>query len=451
MMMRSSLWIRDVDYRISTALIFFLLLVLLGKPKRRPAFPLRMAGAFFVLCLASWCVRYVIDTHMPGIVLQGIGYSLHILIMSLLYLLSYAFCYQATTTELAYMDMLALTVYKLAWNVFKACSSAFAMAGLPTLWQLYSVMGSLVSYVVYAAVCALACGIFNAVVEDPPSYAPARPMVVSVAAVIGCQIVLEYCGHVFAADTQSNFLYYFCALMYTVINYIVLLIIALLTRYRRANEDMHNFIQNKMQYYQMSYDGIISLQIKCHDLKHQIAAIRSEAGKASFEKHIARLEDSIIEYGTVIECGNETINIVLTEKNILCSTCGVKFSYIIDGTLFDFMSEMEIYSLFGNALDNALESCNKVSDPEKRVISLKALARGEMVVLHVENFYEDALTMVDGMPVTTKDGFGHGFGLRSIQEIAEKYDGIASVQADNHIFKLTVCMNPTRTASAASL
>ena len=79
--------------------------------------------------------------------------------------------------------------------------------------------------------------------------------------------------------------------------------------------------------------------------------IRSKAGKESFDKYIDRLEDSIIEYGTVVECGNETINIVLTEKNILCSTCGVKFSYLIDGSIFGFMSEMELFSLFGNALD----------------------------------------------------------------------------------------------------
>lgn len=441
-MMTDCLYISQVDHRISTAVIFSLLLLLLGNKKKRVFFPLRAVCCMFMLCLASWLIRYVIDVKLPGIIWQGVGYSLHILIMSLLYCASYAFCYQTLPVELAYVDMLALTIYKMAWNTFKACSYAILIAGVPAVWSTYSVMGSVVSYIVYAAVCVFACALCNFIVKYPPTDSPNRPMIISVAGFMFCQMVLEFCGHVFTADNQTNFLYYFCALMYTVINYIVLVAIAQLSHYRRDNEDMHNFIQNKMQYYQMSRDGITSLQIKCHDLKHQIAAIRSKAGKANFDQYIAKLEDSIIEYGTVVECGNETINVVLTEKNILCSTCGVKFSYIIDGTLFDFMSEMEIYSLFGNALDNALESCSKVSDPEKRVISLKAIARGDMVVLHVENFFEDELTMVDGMPLTTKDGSGHGFGLRSIQEIAEKHGGIASVQADDHIFKLTVVMRP---------
>ena len=77
------------------------------------------------------------------------------------------------------------------------------------------------------------------------------------------------------------------------------------------------------------------------------------------------------------------------------------------------------------------------------MIALKASTRNGMVVLHVENYYEESLNMVDGMPVTTKLGTGHGFGLRSIQQIAEKYHGIASVQAEDHIFKLNVLLDPT--------
>lgn len=443
-MMTDHLWISAVDHRISTALIFFLLLFLLSNGKKRPLFPLCAAVSLLALCAASWIIRFTIDCKLLGLVQQGIGYSLHLLIMSLLFWASYAACYRATIVELAYVDMLALTIYKMAWNTFKTCGYAVFISGIPEFWSQYSVMGSIVSYLVYTTVCVLACSLCRSLVKFPPFDSPNRPMIFSFVGFTCCLMVLEFCGHVFTADNPSNFLYYLCALLYTVINYIVLITIGLLVQYRRDNDDMHSFIQNKMQYYQMSRDGITSLQIKCHDLKHQIAAIRSKAGKASFDKYIARLEDSIIEYGTVVECGNETINIVLTEKNILCSSCGVKFSYIIDGTLFDFMSEMEIYSLFGNALDNAVESCRKVSDPEKRVISLKAIAHGEMVVLHVENVFEDELTMVDGMPLTTKDGTGHGFGLRSIQEIAERYGGIASVQAEGNIFKLTVVMRPER-------
>ena len=437
-------FIQIIDHRISTAVIFFLLLLLIGNNKKRPMFPLRALISLCALCLVSWGIRTVVDIHITGVIRQGLGHSVHLLTMSLMYMGAYAFCYESTTAELIYVDLLALTIFKLAWNTFKVFAAAASMTPGPRLWSTYSIMGSCVSYLTYAAVCVLTCYLHRRIVKKLPDEASTRPMLISYGAFLCCQIVLEYCGRVFTADVSALFLYYLCALLYTLITYVVLLVISQLTYYRRNSEDMQNFIRNKMQYYQMSRDGITSLQIKCHDLKHQIAAIRTKAEKENFDKYLDRLEDSIIEYGTVVECGHETINVVLTEKNILCTTSGVKFSYILDGTLFNFMSEMEIYSLFGNALDNALESCSKVTDPEKRVISLKAAARGDMVVLHVENCFEQALNMVDGMPQTTKKGSGHGFGLRSIQNIAEKYGGVATVNAESGLFKLTVLMKPQR-------
>lgn len=436
--------IQHIDHRISTAMIFFLILLLSGNKKQRSMYPLRAAVSLLAMCIVSWCIRTVVDEHVIGVVMQGVGHSFHLMAMSLLFMAVYYFCYHTTMVELVYVDLLALTIYKLAWNTFKVFAAGAKMLQGSPLWSQYSLMGSLVSYVTYTAVCVATCMLHQRIIRKLPDESDSLSMLISFGAFMCCQIVLEFCGRVFTADDSALFLYYLCALLYTLITYVVLLVISQLTYYRRDNEDMHNFIRNKMQYYQMSRDGITSLQIKCHDLKHQIAAIRTKTEQENFGKYLDRLEDSIIEYGTVVECGNETINIVLTEKNILCSTCGVKFSYIIDGTLFDFMSEMEIYSLFGNALDNALESCSKVSEPQKRVISLKAARHGEMVVLHVENFFEEELTMVDGLPRTTKKGSGHGFGLRSIQQIAEKYNGVASVQAAGNIFKLTVFMKPAR-------
>ena len=441
--MITDVWfVQNVDHRISTAMILFLLLLLLGNGKRRALYPVRMLVSLLVMCVVSWGIRTVTDVHMTGEVLQGLGHSVHLLAMSLLYMAACAFCYEATPVELIYLDLLALTIFKIAWNTFKVFAAAATMSQDKPLWSTYSIMGVIVSYITYASVCVVTSYIHRRVVKKMPDEAAIWPMLISYGAFLFCQIVLEFCGRVFTADTSSLFLYYLCALLYTLITCVVLLVISQLAFYRRDNEEMHNFISNKMQYYRMSRDGIVSLQIKCHDLKHLIAAIRTRADWESLDERIQRLEDSIIEYGTVVECGHEAINIVLTEKNILCSTCGVKFSYIIDGTLFDFMTETEIYSLFGNALDNALESCSKVTDAEKRVISLKAARRGDMVVLHVENFFEAALNMVDGMPVTTKKESGHGFGLRSIQQIAEKYGGVATVQAEGNIFKLTVILRP---------
>ena len=92
-MIEDNLWIRYVDHRISSALIFFLLLMMLGNGKKRRSFALRAAGSFVLLCAASWTVRFAIETLIASHVLQGLGFSLHLLLMNVLFLLVYAFCY----------------------------------------------------------------------------------------------------------------------------------------------------------------------------------------------------------------------------------------------------------------------------------------------------------------------------------------------------------------------
>ena len=435
-------WVGAIDHRVSSAIVFFLLLLLLSTPPKRRRFALKATLSLIGFCAASWTVRYVADVLFTTLQLRGLGHSAQMLILFLLFWLSYLSCYKVSRVESAYLSVLALTVFKIAWNGFKTGSSLFVVSGVPVLWGQYSPIGSLVSYVVYFTLCLICCSIYKKAVPDPALHSPPRLVAMLASIFVLFQMVLEYCGIVFTGSSQALFLYYFCALLYTILNFVALVMIALLDSFRHENRSMHDFISNKMRYYEMSHDGIVALQTKCHDLKHQIAAIRSEAGKARFHEYLDELEDSIDEYSTVIESGNRTVDIVLTEKNILCMSCGVKFSYMLDGSLFDFLTERELYSLFGNALDNALEGTAKVADASNRMISLKSNVRGDLVVLQIENTYEGQMNIVDGLPRTTKQESGHGFGLRSIQRIAEKHGGGMSVRTEDGIFKLSVFMRP---------
>ena len=436
-------WIGSVDHRISAAIIFFILLLLLNASRKRKPFALRAAAVLAAMCASSWLLRTLSDVWLEDIHLQGLCYALQITALHLIYLAACFFCYRINQSEALFHGLLALTIFKIAWNSFKTGSGLMVMNHLDAPWSRYSPAGSVVSYLVYLLVCLLLSWLYRRLVREPPIHAPVRLMVILSAVFVPLQMILEYCGHVFTAERDALFIYYLCALLYTVLNYAALLMIANLDSFRHENRTMHDFISNKMRYYEMSHEGIVALQTKCHDLKHQISAIRSEAGKAKFDEYLSELEDSINEYSTVIECGNHTVDIVLTEKNILCYANKVKFSYMIDGSCFSFLSERDTYSLFGNALDNALEAVTKIGDPAQRMITLKGHRRGELVALQVENTCAQSVALSeDGLPRTTKTGSGHGFGLRSIQRIAEKYGGMMSVRQEGSLFKLSVMMNP---------
>ena len=445
-------WIRAVDHRISAAIVFFALLMLLNTAPRRERFLLRALLVLGLMCLASWLTRYVSEVVFQDTLWKALGYSVRLLALYLLFLFGCCYCFRVIAPEALYLGLLALTVFEIAWNGFKAFGSLMLLWHFASPWSEFSVVGSLVSYFVYFSVAAIGSLLYKRIVKEPPYHAPTRMMAVLSAVFIFFLMALEFAGQVFTGSRSSEFLYYLCALLYSALNFSALLMIAMLDSFRHENRTMHDFISNKMRYYEMSHDGIVNLQTKCHDLKHQIAAIRSEAGKASFEGYLSELENSINEYSTVIDCGNKTVDIVLTEKNILCLPHKIQFSYMIDGSLFDFLSEREIYSLFGNALDNALEAVVQVKDPSQRHITLKSNARSGLVVLQVENTYAgERAADESGLFPTTKSGSGHGFGLRSIRHIAEKHQGSMSVRAEDGLFKLSVILRPEQSSSSSHI
>ena len=196
-------------------------------------------------------------------------------------------------------------------------------------------------------------------------------------------------------------------------------------------------IQSEEQY-RIRKESMELLNIKHHDLKHQLGLLR----KVVDEKALQGMEEAVNRYDTIARTGNESLDLVLSEKSMLCQAKQITFSYIADGARLNHMEAADIYTLFGNATDNAIEYLQKLSDPEKRFLHLSVKRQGTMVSIHVENYYEGpALSGDAALPRTTKENKSyHGFGLRSIQMTAEKYGGEMSVHTRDHLFCLDVVL-----------
>ena len=161
----------------------------------------------------------------------------------------------------------------------------------------------------------------------------------------------------------------------------------------------------------MSKENIELINIKCHDIKNQIAMLGSHVP----EDEIRDLEKAINIYDTALRTGNEALDVLLMEKFMLCENKNIRLDCMIWGEGLSFMKQSDIYSLFGNAIDNAIEAVDKLSDVEKRCISVKGRADKGMFVIHIENFYEGDISFDSGLPQTTKkDKRYHGFGMKSI-------------------------------------
>ena len=186
--------------------------------------------------------------------------------------------------------------------------------------------------------------------------------------------------------------------------------------------------------YQLSRKNIDAINVKCHDIKHQIRSL-ADGGRVADGRALEDLAAEIAIYDSTVKTGNPALDVILTEKGLVCSGEKITLAVIADGRALECLEPQEIYSLFGNALDNAIEAVRGIGEPERHLVSLNVRRSGTMCVINVENSCDVAPAFRDGLPVTTKaDAGSHGFGTRSMRGIVERHDGVLTFGCEDGIF-----------------
>lgn len=209
-------------------------------------------------------------------------------------------------------------------------------------------------------------------------------------------------------------------------------------RVETNQELLERLLALEQQKQTLSKEAIEMINLKCHDIKYQVAALETMDDPAQRRDAVQQLQQSAVIYDNVMKTGNDTLDLVLTEKSLLCQKYNIKFSCIADGRWLDFMAPTDIYTLFGNAMDNAIEAVS-AAEEEKRVITLHLSRKAQMLLIHMDNYCGTEQTFVDGLPVTTKaDAKVHGFGTKSIQYVVNRYGGDMTMAWQDERFELDI-------------
>ena len=200
--------------------------------------------------------------------------------------------------------------------------------------------------------------------------------------------------------------------------------------------------QSKQRQYEISKETIDLINRKCHDLKYQLAAFRTMQDDAETDRRLGEVERSVMIYDSAIQTGNRVLDVVLTEKSLYCEAEHITLTCMVDGAKLGFIDQADLYALFGNALDNAIESVMKQRDPAKRVIQVSVYPDNGFLMIRIRNYCDEPITLVDGLPATSKktDKGYHGYGLRGIRYTAEQYGGTMSVKIAPDSFTLQVVL-----------
>lgn len=228
-----------------------------------------------------------------------------------------------------------------------------------------------------------------------------------------------------------------CCLFALVIQFSFYEQITLRKKLNVANE----LYRQEIKHYEKWRNSIDLINIKYHDLKHQISVVKPN----EINKDWQEIEKALAVYENMLKTGNDILDNILSEKRTLGGNFNISMTCMADGEALSGMSDVDIFALFGNALDNAMNAVKQVEDESKRNISIIVRRVGEAVAIHIENYYKGELTFADGLPQTTGDNNIHGFGMKSINMIVEKYNGTMSLTASDNIFILDIMLFPKST------
>ena len=197
-------------------------------------------------------------------------------------------------------------------------------------------------------------------------------------------------------------------------------------------------VRQRNAQYAFSQELMDTINIKSHDLKKQIKYLRRE--DTDREDLLQELETLTDSFDTTVHSSNEALNTVLSEKGMICYRNSIQFSFIANGEGLDFMRDLDIYTLFANLLDNAIEA-SQLLPPENRSIQIVVKRQEGFLSIHAENYFNGTVHEQDGQLLTIKaDKQYHGFGVRSMRQIVEFYDGSITFKTDGNIFKVNILL-----------
>ena len=226
-----------------------------------------------------------------------------------------------------------------------------------------------------------------------------------------------------------------CRILLSVVSALLLVMRAGLlngSRIQRELQTTEQLLYQEKKHYAEMRDNINMINIKCHDIKHQLEAFHDKLT----DSELTALQDAIRIYDSNIKTGNEILDTILYQKQLYSEKNGIELSCLADGALLAFISPTDLYSLLSNAIDNAIEAVTRLKENKKRVISVTVRKKEEQAVIEVTNYFDPSFSTVAA--TSKEDKTHHGYGIKSMKYLAEKYRGNLVTETEDDIFYLHI-------------
>lgn len=204
-----------------------------------------------------------------------------------------------------------------------------------------------------------------------------------------------------------------------------------------ANEQ----IKNQLTHYEELYRYQSEIRTFRHDIKNKLLSVSGLLADGQTQSAIDAIKgevDFLDEANNgIINSGNPAIDAVLQSKLTIAESKGITLDYSVKISDKINVDLLELGVLIGNALDNAIEAAEGLENGTDKTIFASIITMGGRIVVSVEN---PVKAEVDTKHIGTAkaDKLNHGYGLKSIKTIAQKYGGDVFVSCEGNIFTTSI-------------
>lgn len=259
-------------------------------------------------------------------------------------------------------------------------------------------------------------------------------------------IILLYRYSILVDDTKYQISTLIAAAFLIASNLLILFIIDrqenyYITKERLLFAELH--IKNQINHYADLYAQQEKLKKFRHDNKNIYTSLISILETRSPNEAIELIKEKMsifFDTNETINSGNPVIDAIIYSKKELCINKGIIIECSIKTSTKIYVDELELGVLIGSALDNAIDATSQIKDSCNKTIYLSIITLGDMISIEISNPTNVNLD-VKNLRTTKKDKSQHGYGLKGIETIANKYNGDLSLSCKDNIFCLSVIMS----------
>ena len=218
----------------------------------------------------------------------------------------------------------------------------------------------------------------------------------------------------------------------------------LLQRIMKREEDKTIIYQNKLMKQQMDEIENIYMTMRGwrHDYHNHIQSLKGYLSLNKVEQmknYLNELETDLDSIDTLYHSGNLQLDSILNAKLAIAEKGQIRIHCDASIPPQLHVSDLDLCVILGNLLDNAIESCRKIKDPDERFIRVYIGILKKQLYISITNATSETVKQRTDHYFTTKRG-DHGHGLKRVDQVVKKYDGYLNRQNEPGIFATEIVL-----------